>query len=236
MTASPHASLELTVWDWDRMSGNDPIGKLALPLSALGAQDCEVWHKLLPMSSESPAAGARAQTATPGEGDAATTSELAPPNLLDPNLRNQLRVTLHRAAGLLVMDRKLIGKGSSDPFVKVQCDGAEAKSEVKLKTLAPEWDAETLALTVVGQGGEQGEGRQVVLRVYDYDKIGGNDFMGQVKLELRELLLRAGRSDSSESCELEPFAGQCTGNWSHLLNMFTGNGRDSGLAGQIRQG
>jgi hypothetical protein len=54
---------------------------------------------------------------------------------------NELHIQLLKAKDLPIMDKAmLIGKGSSDPFVKFECFGASDKSSVKKKNLNPEWN------------------------------------------------------------------------------------------------
>ncbi|CAN0435809.1 unnamed protein product, partial [Ectocarpus sp. 12 AP-2014] len=55
----------------------------------------------------------------------------------DPNL---LVVKVRRGKGLRGLDLDLMGEASSDPFVKLTCDGVEHRTTTMEKNLAPEWD------------------------------------------------------------------------------------------------
>ena len=96
-----------------------------------------------------------------------------------------LHVDVVRARRLLPMDRT-IGKDpstwTSDPFVTAQLLPAAAGGEmlqtsIKPTTLFPQWDEELLLHAVP-------RATQVKLCVYDNDKVGGNDMLGELVLPL----------------------------------------------------
>jgi Ca2+-dependent lipid-binding protein len=59
---------------------------------------------------------------------------------------NQLQVVIFRASDLVVMDYGILGKGTSDPYVKVNLLVANglnnyvSKSATKMRDLNPEWN------------------------------------------------------------------------------------------------
>ena len=102
--------------------------------------------------------------------------------------RNELLITVMRASGLQVMDKALFGKGSSDPFVEVRCGDEKVKSSTKKKTLSPDWNGEELSVPMLESADSSSE---LVLTVFDWDRVGSNDFMGRTTVTLGELLQEA---------------------------------------------
>jgi hypothetical protein len=141
--------------------------------------------------------------------------------------RNELRFSHFRANGLRVMDKALFGSGSSDPFVKVQlgtdskkCESA--KTSIQKKTLRPDWKGETLALEV----DEAADGAtEVEVALYDWDRLGSNDFMGRTVTTLRELLAEAeAQPQDDDDSDVDGFA----------LESCSDDGSDDGEAGDDR--
>eukprot|EP01045_Picozoa_sp_COSAG04_P012061 COSAG04_NODE_797_length_10240_cov_3.294547_3_plen_661_part_00 len=115
--------------------------------------------------------------------------------------RNELLITVMRASGLQVMDKALFGKGSSDPFVEVRCGDEKVKSSTKKKTLSPDWNGEELSVPMLESADSSSE---LVLTVFDWDRVGGNDFMGRTTVTLGELLQEAvAEGDLSDDSDLE---------------------------------
>ena len=69
----------------------------------------------------------------------------------------------------------------SDPYVLVRCGQQELRTRVCKRTLEPVWEEE-MWLEVQG-----GQGPQVVMEVFDKDKVGKDEGMGQVCVDLRKV-------------------------------------------------
>ena len=78
---------------------------------------------------------------------------------------NELTVVLMKASSLKVMDRKLFGAGSSDPYVRLSCEGEMHKSTTKTKDLEPTWE-EVFTFAAFD------ERASLSLEMYDHDDIG----------------------------------------------------------------
>ena len=78
---------------------------------------------------------------------------------------NHLTVVLMKASSLRVMDRKLFGAGSSDPYVRLSCEGEQHKSTTKTKDLEPTWE-EVFTFAAFD------ERASLSLEMYDHDDIG----------------------------------------------------------------
>ena len=78
---------------------------------------------------------------------------------------NELTVILMKASSLKVMDRKLFGQGSSDPYVRLSCEGDMHKSTTKTKDLEPTWE-EVFTFAAFD------ERASLSLQMYDHDDIG----------------------------------------------------------------
>ena len=120
----------------------------------------------------------------------------------DDSRRNEILVTIFRASGLKVMDKNLFSKGgSSDPFVEVRYGDESVKSTVKKKTLAPDWRGEVVSIPVLETADPESE---VILTVWDWDRVGSNDFMGRASVTLGELLAAASaEQDGSDDSDVE---------------------------------
>ena len=89
----------------------------------------------------------------------------------------RLAVRVIRARNLRAMDFN----GFSDPYVKLQVGKQRFKTKVVKMNLNPEWDQEFSFVVA--------DVREVLkLDVYDEDLIGIDDFLGQVKVPLEDLL------------------------------------------------
>ena len=70
-----------------------------------------------------------------------------------------------KASSLKIMDRKLFGAGSSDPYVRLACEGEMHKSTTKTKDLEPTWE-EVFTFAAFD------ERASLSLEMYDHDDIG----------------------------------------------------------------
>ncbi|CAM9701229.1 unnamed protein product, partial [Scytosiphon promiscuus] len=95
----------------------------------------------------------------------------------DPNL---LMVRVRRAKSLIGLDVDLMGEPSSDPFVKVTCDGVEHRTATVEKNLSPEWD-ETFEFAV------KDFTRRLDVEVMDADVV-VDESMGSFTIKLEDLL------------------------------------------------
>mmetsp|Transcript_25250 Transcript_25250/g.39631 ORF Transcript_25250/g.39631 Transcript_25250/m.39631 type:complete len:277 (+) Transcript_25250:363-1193(+) len=95
-------------------------------------------------------------------------------------------VALLEAKGLVAADRG----GTSDPFVQVNITGQKMqKTKVIKKTLDPQWN-ETKSFVLAPSKADPDarlEGKILSCEVFDFDLIGGNDFLGQVSFPLSNL-------------------------------------------------
>ena len=88
-----------------------------------------------------------------------------------------LAVTVHGARGLVAADRG----NTSDPFVVISLDGGEEqRTDVRKKTLSPQWDTQLrLRLPMPGAANTRPD---LICRVFDWDKVGDNDFLGEARI------------------------------------------------------
>ncbi|KAH8054642.1 C2 domain-containing protein [Aureococcus anophagefferens] len=93
---------------------------------------------------------------------------------------NVLNLVLHAGRDLLVMDTKLMGKGSSDPQVKLAVGSEKFMSTCKKQNLNPRGARRSSSRSWAG-------GRQLEVEVEDWDLLSSNDFMGRCYVPLRDL-------------------------------------------------
>ena len=113
--------LLLQTWDWDnplKMSKDDPLGHLKLPLDFLRYEDSREFSEALP---------------TQGSLQFKVSWEAVPEHLLK---QGTLHVYLDKGVDLKSMD----SNGLSDPYVKLTVHGKQQKSKTVKKTLNPQWD------------------------------------------------------------------------------------------------
>ncbi|CAF5200070.1 unnamed protein product, partial [Rotaria magnacalcarata] len=91
------------------------------------------------------------------------------------NPQGVVRVFVLRAQNLINADISLLGKGKSDPFVKVKLQGTtEYKTKTIDNTTDPTWNEQNQVFEFVV---EQSESDVVQFEVYDEDP-GKDDFIG----------------------------------------------------------
>jgi len=80
--------------------------------------------------------------------------------------------------GLAAMDMN----GKSDPYLKIFYGAEKYKTSVQKATLTPHWD-QTFSIKY--------KDSEKILRIecWDWDRIGANDFMGQIEIDLSTLHL-----------------------------------------------
>lgn len=94
--------------------------------------------------------------------------------LEDPEKDLERTVILVEAAGLKAADG--VFSGSSDPYSVVYCHGKECgKSPTVYSTLNPNWLAEVRVRVPASRG------CRVRVELFDHDRVGDHDFLGQVR-------------------------------------------------------
>jgi hypothetical protein len=83
--------------------------------------------------------------------------------------------------------------GLCDPYVTVSVDGFQVNTEVKKTTLDPVWD-ETLRvptwLPPVKSSAPVADKPTIMVRIYDWDKVGEHDLVGSVLIPLEDWIMR----------------------------------------------
>ncbi|PSC71573.1 pollen-specific SF21-like [Micractinium conductrix] len=90
--------------------------------------------------------------------------------------------------------------GLSDPYCVVKVGGHKASSKTVLKTLEPRWN-ETMVFAPADVVEALGEGwPHVALRVYDWDLVSADDFLGQCELLFTDILEAAATAARGSGC------------------------------------
>ena len=158
-------TLVLNVCDRDVLKHDDAMGQVRVSLSELS----EAAPKLEFFESVD-----GDDRATSGRIMFNVSYEVVPPHELQ---RGTMLVGLQSAAALLRRN------GLSDPYCKLSWLGQKARSRVVHKSLSPTWD-ESFAFTGVLH---ELLSCPLRLRVYDHDRLGRNDPLGEGRVELRDL-------------------------------------------------
>lgn len=98
--------------------------------------------------------------------------------------KHELSVKIVSGEGLAPKDHT----GKSDPFVAVAVRGTVFKTEIRRQTLSPEWNDANSTFSFDLRGFAQDfRFTDLELLVMDWDRLGSNEFMGQVKIPMREI-------------------------------------------------
>ena len=182
-------AVEVTVDDWDQISGNDFLGKCWV--HARDHSDRKLrraWYRLVPQKASHNQPDADDAAKAPlgklelacrwvflPEFDLPAPEDMRNDEEFPDEPINALHVYLVRGSGLPVMDRDLVGKGgSSDPLVVFTLAEETRNSKVKKKNLEPIW-------TEYFEFGVEGdlEAQSLDIVCDDWDLASGNDFMGK---------------------------------------------------------
>ena len=170
-------TLILNVCDRDVLKHDDAMGQVRVSLSEL--------------SEKKPKLEFFEELSDQGRIMFSVSYEVVPPHELK---RGTMLVGLQSATDLLAADRN----GLSDPYCKLSWLGQKGRSKVVYKSLAPTWD-ESFAFTGVLH---ELLSCPLRLRVYDYDRLGRDDPLGEARVELRDRVTRGGGLDATIDVEL----------------------------------
>jgi len=118
---------------------------------------------------------------------------------LHPPPRGMLRLQIPRADGLKGMDTNLFSKATSDPLILLVCGALKYQSKVVKATTSPQFHYDLLV--PIHHPSEQ----FLNIKLVDVDLVGGNDFLGQLELRVKDLIIGGA---STEAYELEDQNGQ----------------------------
>eukprot|EP00741_Cyanophora_paradoxa_P024084 tig00021726_g23259.t1 len=196
----PMDTMVIEVWDWDRFGGNDYMGEIEVPLGKLRANK--------PLAGWVPLKTTRPKDCKPEEiKNSRLRLSIEPPERLHSS-PSQFRIDteggLESAPGgggprsaamtgdkfsfVIVEGERLPAKdsnGKSDPFVVVKIVNNNVvqlgKSEKIMEDLNPKWNFSVPEYTMVDPSD------QLLVEVWDWDRWGTNDYMGEARLPLSSL-------------------------------------------------
>ncbi|GMI11378.1 hypothetical protein TrVE_jg4950 [Triparma verrucosa] len=198
-------SLELKVYDSDNFS-SEPLGFTVQPLSSfseitkekLFTYKLEAFGKMKEAKGEIEFTAAFSRPETKVEVAEEVVVDIndpplvIPPEILDANPAgtsaddkspNSLHVLICQAKNIKIMDSAGMfkkGPGSSDPICTVSVGKEKVASKVQKKNLNPVWN-ETFVLK------HSNPGDLIKIQIDDYDMGSGNDFIGAVKIPVKDL-------------------------------------------------
>ena len=91
-----------------------------------------------------------------------------------------LSASVKSARGLKKMDMDIFNKGGADPYVVVRVGSTTQKTEIIKGSREPTWDAAIRFEEVDPNSG-------VIVRVYDWDRVGSDEAMGQVVFQMDDI-------------------------------------------------
>ncbi|KAJ5068616.1 c2 domain-containing protein [Anaeramoeba ignava] len=192
-------SIEITVFDWDRISSNDYLGTVKIPLfktlKDLFQDGQYLYHsgtlELPVLGKRDPKSGTKPQQGTlflswrveiPQKADLQVIKEQLSVISAHPTYKISTntskwaaKIDIRKARGLPSGD---IG-GLSDPFCQFSVAGIEFKTNIIKNTLYPVWNE---SFHLINQ--EPFNLRKIIIDVYDYDKMKKNTLLGHAKLNL----------------------------------------------------
>jgi hypothetical protein len=169
--------------------GYDSLGKLT---RAEHCQLAEKLCKLLQLLPDQDIPGAGGGTDAQGGGGAATCFSSALQLRLAPIKPRQLKVFNLSAAGLAKADGMF---GKSDPYCKIVLNGTEVgRTTIKKNQLSPVWTDERFDVDLPADLRHA----SLSFEVFDYDKMGGHEFLGMVSVGPEALQAVGGISDEKK--------------------------------------
>ena len=120
------------------------------------------------------------------------------------SMPNELCVGVFRARNLAVKDKGIVGKGSSDPYVKLKVAGTtlERRTKVKKTSLDPVWK-ELFILPLSSERPPDKPTPQLEVSCWDHDTVSGDDAMGTATLDLSKWTSLAKRTGEKVWLPLE---------------------------------
>ena len=183
----PEETLRVTVEDYDRFSGNDFMGCVRIPLSALKHRQLVVnTYRLTDTKGRTKknrgTIDLQLRWVHNPEHAVVIDHKYDEKEAFPGREANAVRILLIRGRKLPAMDRRLFGKeGTSDPMVTFRLKDKQLESTVKNKQLSPEW-LESFELRA-----DDPDDSIVEVIVDDWDQLSGNDCMGKCFIDVKEL-------------------------------------------------
>ena len=191
-------SFKCVVEDYDAVSSADFMGDVTVALSELPPQKVvRRWHSLGEDKGE-------VELVLQWCYDADRDFEAFPEIDESGKMPNELCVGVFRARNLAVKDKGIVGKGSSDPYVKLKVAGTtlERRTKVKKTTLDPVWK-ELFILPLSSERPPDKPTPQLEVSCWDHDTVSGDDAMGTATLDLSKWTSLAKRTGEKVWLPLE---------------------------------
>ena len=191
-------SFKCVVEDYDALSKADHMGEVIVALSELPPQKVvRTWHSLGEDKGE-------VELVLQWCYDADRDFEAFPEVDDSGKMPNELCVGVFRARNLAVKDKGIVGKGSSDPYVKLKVAGTtlERRTKVKKTTLDPVWK-ELFILPLSSERPPDKPTPQLEVSCWDHDTVSGDDAMGTATLDLSKWTSLAKRTGEKVWLPLE---------------------------------